>query len=159
MQLKKLLEQWDLNSLKIKAGFLEMEWVPQIEDKAAAWDLYVEMLTRVVTQRLVPDQGREADVLNSAYQLFPLTRDIIKRHGRHCINFAKIAIVVLNQIVRPFTTKWNTQLEGGGVLGEPQALEFRNDLVRLQTDLRKYARLLADLAEVEDLTDLEQVEG
>ncbi|MGH8579974.1 MAG: hypothetical protein ACREVK_07600 [Gammaproteobacteria bacterium] len=159
MQLKKLLEQWDLNSLKIKAGFLEMEWIPQIEDKSAAWDLYAEMLTRVVTQRLVPGQDQEADVLNSAYQLFPLTRDIIKRNGRHCINFAKIAIVVLNQIVRPFTTKWHTQLEGGGVRSEPQALEFRNDLVRLQTDLRKYARLLADLAEVEDLTDLEQVEG
>lgn len=159
MQLKKLLEQWDLSSLKIKADFLEIEWVPQIEDKSAAWDLYVEMLTRVVTQRLVPGQGQEADVLNSAYQLFPLTRDIIKRNGRHCINFAKIAIVVLNQIVRPFTTKWHTQLEGGGVLGEPQALEFRSDLVRLQTDLRKYARFLAHLAEVEDLTDLEQVEG
>lgn len=156
MQLKKLLEQWDLNSLKIKAGFLEMEWVPRDEDKSAAWELYVEMLTRVVTQRLVPGQGEEAAALNSVYQLFPLTRDIIKRNGRHCINFAKIAVVVLNQIVRPFTTKWHAQLEGGG---ESQALEFRNDLVRLQTDLRKYARLLADMAGVEDLTDLEQVEG
>ena len=36
MQLRKLLEQWDLDSLKIKAGFLEMEWVPRDEDKTAA---------------------------------------------------------------------------------------------------------------------------
>jgi hypothetical protein len=47
MQLKKLLEQWDLDSLKIKAGFLETEWVPRDEGRSAAWELYVEILTRV----------------------------------------------------------------------------------------------------------------
>ena len=50
MQLRKLLEQWDLGSLKIKAPFLEMEWVPRDEDKSAAWDLYVELITRVATR-------------------------------------------------------------------------------------------------------------
>lgn len=155
MQLRKLLEQWDLNSLKIKAGFLEMEWVPRDEDKTAAWELYVEMLTRVATQTLTPGEGQEAAALSSVYQLFPLTREIIKRNGRHCINFAKIAVVVLNQIVRPFTAKWHTQLDANRKLGEAQAIEFRVDLLRLQTDLRKYARLLADLAGVEDLTELE----
>ncbi len=29
MQLKKLLETWNLTSLKIKAPFLEMQWGPQ----------------------------------------------------------------------------------------------------------------------------------
>ena len=32
MQLKKLLEKWDLTSLQIKTPFLEMEWQPQDED-------------------------------------------------------------------------------------------------------------------------------
>lgn len=111
MQLRKLLEQWDLDSLKIKAGFLEMEWVPRDEDKNAAWELYVELLTRVATQRLVPAQGTERAALGSIYQLFPLTREIIKRNGRPCANFAKLAVVVLNQIVRPFTTRWHAPLE------------------------------------------------
>ena len=155
MQLRKLLEQWDLNSLKIKAGFLEMEWVPRDADKSAAWDLYVELLTRVTTQRLVPAQGTERAALTSIYQVFPLTREIIKKNGRHCVNFSKIAVVVLNQIVRPFTTKWHGEIEANTPLPQEMAVAFRVDLLRLQTDLRKYTRLLADLAGVEDLTDLE----
>ena len=155
MQLRKLLEQWDLDSLKIKAGFLEMEWVPRDEDKTAVWELYVEMLTRVATQRLTPAQGQELAALSSIYQLFPLTRDIIKKNGRHCINFAKIAVVVLNQLVRPFTTKWHGTLEAGAQLPEEKAMEFRVELARLQTDMRKYVRLLADMAGVEDLSEIE----
>ena len=132
MQFKKLLEQWDLDSLKIKAGFLEMEWVPRDEDRSAAWELYVEMLTRVATQRLTPGQGQEPAALNSIYQLFPLTRDIIKRNGRHCVNFTKIAVVVLNQKVRPFTTKWHGRFEGSENISADRAREFRTDLEQLQ---------------------------
>jgi hypothetical protein len=50
VQLKKLLEKWDLTSLKIHTPFLEMEWEPRDEDKTAAWDLYIELITRVSTQ-------------------------------------------------------------------------------------------------------------
>ena len=155
MQLRKFLEQWDLDTLKIKAGFLEMEWVPRDEDKSAAWDLYVELLTRVATQRLVPAQGTEKAALASVYQLFPLTREIIRRNGRYCINFTKIAVVVLNQIVRPFTTKWHGTLEGVQQITQEQAVTFRVELLALQAELRNYTRLLADMAGIEDLTDLE----
>ncbi len=155
MQFQKLLEQWDLTGLKINAGFLQMEWSPKDEDRTAAWDLYVELLTRVATQQLVPNRGTELAALTSVYQLFPLTRDIIKKNGRHCINFAKIAVVILNQRVRPFTTKWHGQLRDGESLREDQAIQFRQDLLALQSELRKYSRLLADMAGVEDLSALE----
>ena len=36
MKWSKWLENWDMTSLKISAPFLEMEWKPQDEDKAAA---------------------------------------------------------------------------------------------------------------------------
>ena len=49
MQLKKLLENWDLTSLRFKAPFLELNWEPRDEDKDAAWELYVELITRVAT--------------------------------------------------------------------------------------------------------------
>ncbi|MGB7217814.1 MAG: hypothetical protein WBD07_03305 [Vicinamibacterales bacterium] len=155
MQLRKLLEQWDLNSLKITAGFLEMEWVPRDEDKAAAWELYVELLTRVATQDLDPSHGHEKTALESIYHLFPLTREILKRNGRNCINFSKIAVVVLNQVVRPFTAKWHVEFNGDSPLPPEKAKVFRQELQELQDSLRKYARLLADLAGVEDLTRLE----
>ena len=74
--------------------------------------------------------------------------------GRYCINFGKIAVVVLNQKVRPFTTKWHSRVEAGPLSAE-QSQEFRSDLLALQNDLRSYTHLLADMAEVEDITDLE----
>ncbi len=156
MQLKKLLEKWDLTSLTIKTPVLEMEWHPKDEDKTAAWELYVELVTRVATQRLTPDEEEEAAALTSIYELFPLTRATIKHHGRHCINFTRIAVVVLNQKVRPFTAKWHPRAVAGD-LDDSGKKEFRAELRNLQTDLRNYTRLLADLAEVEDLTDLQDV--
>ena len=154
MQLKKLLEQWDLNSLKITAPFMEMEWVPRDEDKSAAWELYVEIITRITTQPMIPGQGLEKAALESVYQLFPLTRGILKAHGRHCINFAKVAVVVLNQVVRPFTSKWHIRMSNAAV-DEAGIAEFRKELAQLQAQLLNYTRLLADLAGVEDLTGLE----
>lgn len=156
MQLKKLLEKWDLTSLKIKTPFLEMDWEARDEDKNAAWDLYVELITRIATQRLAPDEGDEAAALKSVYELFPLTRDTIKRNGRYAINFTRIAVVVLNQKVRPFTAKWHPRVLAGPLDATDRA-SFRVELQKLQSDLRNYTRLLADLADVEDLTDLEAV--
>jgi hypothetical protein len=156
MQLRKLLEQWDLSSLKINAGFLAMEWNPRDEDKTAAWEMYIELITRVATQRLVPDQGDEQAALTSIYQLFALTREIIKKNGRHCINFARIAVIVLNQVVRPFTVKWHRALVDTRKLSAAKRKVFRQELASLQNELRKYTQLLAELAGVEDLTDIEK---
>lgn len=156
MQLKKLLEKWNLTSLRISTGFLEMEWQAGDEDKNAAWELYVELITRVATQYLEPDEGDEAAAMQSIQAMFGLTRTIIIRNGRHSINFARIAVVVLNQVIRPFTARWHMRLENG-MLDEPARKIFRQELRSLQEDLRNYTRLLADIAGVEDLTDLERL--
>jgi len=156
MQLRKLLEKWDLTSLRIKTPFLDMDWEPKDEDKNAAWELYVELITRVSTQRVLPDEGDEAAALQSIHNLFGLTRETIKRHGRYSINFTRIAVVVLNQKVRPFTAKWHRRMLAGP-LADTDRQAFRAELDSLQTDLRNYTRLLADLADVEDMTGLEAV--
>ncbi len=65
MTLNDLLEKWGLTSLKVKAPFLEAEWRPNDEDKTAAWELYVELITRAATQGLDPDEGDEAAALKS----------------------------------------------------------------------------------------------
>jgi hypothetical protein len=145
VQLKKLLEKWDLTSLKITTPFLELEWEPRSEDKTAAWELYVELITRAATQHLDPDEGDEAAALRSIYDLFALTRDTIKRNGRYCINFTPIAVVVLYQKARPFTARWHPRTLQGA-LDEAASNRFRAELRELQTDLRNYTRLLADLA-------------
>lgn len=156
MLFRELLSRWNLKSLKITTPFLEASWSPNDADRTAAWDMYIELITRVTTQQLLPEQGDEARALQSIYELFPLTRATIKNGGRDCRNFTRIAVVVLNQIVRPFTSKWHREFVQG-TPDETKLQEFRSELADLQADLKNYSRLLAELAEVEDLTDLESV--
>ncbi len=155
MKFRKWLENWDMTSLQIKTPFLEAEWKPQDEDKAAAWDLYIELLTRITTQPLAHEHGDEKTALESIYALFPITRQVIKNNGRHCIEFTKIAIVVLNQIIRPFTAKWHRRSVQNDFENTDECALFRKELISLQTKLRKYTKMLADMAGVEDLTELE----
>jgi hypothetical protein len=152
MKLNKWLENWDLTGLKINLGVLETEWQPQEKDREAAWELYVEMLTRIVTQPLPVEQGDEQTALDSVHALFGITREILKRNGRECIQFSKIAVVVLNQIVRPFTAKWHRLALAGALNDEKGRSEFRKELAALQVVLCNYTRALADIAQVEDLT-------
>lgn len=156
MKWKKWLENWDMTSLKINLKFLEMEWTPKEPDKDAAWEMYIELLTRIATQHLKPEHGDETTALQSIYKLFDITRNIIKTHGKDCIEFAKIAIVILNQVIRPFTAKWHKESLAGSFKDAEKCNLFRKELSILQTDLSKYTQMLADMAGVEDLTELEE---
>lgn len=158
MKWGKWLEHWDMTSLKIKAPFLEMDWNPQDEDKSAAWELYVELLTRITTQQLDDTHGDEKTALNSVFSIFSITREVMKHNGRNCIEFTKIAVIVLNQIVRPFTAKWHGLAVGGAFDDAEKCREFRHELAGLQKALKVYTKMLADMAGVEDLTELENDE-
>jgi len=157
MKRRAFLEKWGLSGLKIKAGFLEGEFAPNDPDREAAWELYIELLTRVTTQSLLPEEGDEKAALDSIHATFPLTREILRRRGSGCGEFAKLAIPVLNQVIRPFTAKWH-RLSLASAFSDPKkCAEFRDDLTALQPYLRSYTAALADMAAVEDLTNLEQV--
>ncbi|MCL1078613.1 hypothetical protein L2734_10670 [Parashewanella spongiae] len=158
MKFGQWLDNWSMTSLKIKTPFLDMEWKPQEEDKAAAWDLYIELLTRITTQKLDDNHGDEKTALTSVFSLFSITRDVMKSNGRHCIEFTKIAIIVLNQIVRPFTAKWHGLSVNGAFNDQEKCEEFRVELAELQGVLKIYTKMLADMAGVEDLTELESDE-
>lgn len=156
MKWKKWLENWDMTSLKIKTSFLEMDWNPQTADQDAAWELYIELLTRITTQELGDDDGDEALALNSIHKIFDLTREIIKKYKRDCLEFSKIAIVVLNQIIRPFTAKWHRKMLQG--LDDTGKQLFRSELKQLQKQLMTYTQMLGQMAGVEDVNDLTQLE-
>jgi len=86
---------WGLGKIKLNIGFAEAEFELKPDDRAAAWDLYVEMLPRIVTQPLPDEDGDEKTALESVHTLFKTTRDILKARGAHCVEFTKVAIVVL----------------------------------------------------------------
>ena len=149
-------KKWQLESLKITTPFAQAVWHPLEADSDAAWELYIELLTRITTQRLAPEDGDEKTALDSIYSLLPLTRSIIKHYGRDCLEFTKLAIIVLNQVIRPFTAKWHRIANEGGFENEAICLEFREDLADLQIFIQGYTQALADMAGVEDLTQLEE---
>lgn len=149
------LDKWSMRSLRVKTPLLEMEWAPRDADKAAAWEMYVELLTRVSTQPLPHTLGSESAALASVHSLFPTTREVLRRHGRDAREFTRIAIVVLNQIVRPFTTRWHAIDRSGALHDDPaQRAAFRTELAALVEQLVRYTQMLADMADVEDLTTL-----
>lgn len=157
MKWKKWLENWDMTELKITTSFLEMNWNPQTADQDAAWELYIELLTRITTQSIDDDYGDEESALISIKSIFNLTRDIIKKYKRDCIEFTKIAIVVLNQVIRPFTTRWHKiSLKG---FTDEDRIRFRQELKDLQNILNRYTKMLGEMAGVERVNDLVELEN
>lgn len=155
MKWRDLFENWDLSGIKLNLQFAEIEFKPNPQDEIAAWNMYVELITRVSTQRLLPDQGDEKTALDSIHNLFDITRDILHKDGMKCKEFTKLSVIVLNQVVRPFTAKWH-KLSIAGAFNDPEQCGiFRAELEELQNRLRSYTKLLADMAKVEDLTDIQ----
>ena len=159
MNLGDLFRKFHLEKVKLNLAVVRADVSFEAADKDAAWELYIEMLTRIVTQPLPYDVGDDKTALDSVYSLFPITREILRRHGRSTVNFSMVAIPVLNQVVRPFTAKWHRESLAGAFEDNDKCREFREELATLQEELRNYNRMLAEIAGVEDLTDLEQVEG
>ncbi len=155
MELGNLFKNFHLEKVSLNLSAVQLEMSFEDADKDAAWELYVEMLTRIVTQPLPLEAGDDQTALDSVYSLFQTTRDILRRHGRESIRFSKVAIPVLNQVVRPFTAKWHRESLDGAFDDEARVAKFRTELEDLRLDLLNYNRMLAEIAEVEDLTDLE----
>lgn len=154
MKMQKLFENWDMTGLKLNLGFLETEWEPQIKDSEAAWEMYVELLTRIATQPLSDDLGTETSALDSVYSLFGITRDILRKYGKDSIGFAKIAIIILNQVLRPFTARWHKLSVEGAFQDPNQVSIFRSELQDLQVNLQNYMGMLAEIAGVEEISSI-----
>jgi len=83
----------------------------------------------------------------------------MKKYDKECMQFfLKISAPVLNQVIRPFTAKWHKFSLEGYLEEQEYRDKFREELEGLQTELRKYMGILAEMAGIEDLTDLERVD-
>lgn len=153
MRLIDWLKRFHLDKLKINTGLLNADFTLNDADQKAAWELYIELVTRIATQPLENKDGDEKTALNSIYSLFPITREILKSNGRQCLQCSRIAVLILNQIVRPFTAHWHGRLVNheldSGKDNENNLKEFRHSLIELQADLINYTGMLGEMAGVE----------
>ncbi len=149
-------------------------WEPDEAEVEAAWEMYIELATRISTQPLREDEGVLREALESLYQLFPTAREILRRHGptvarkkgRGEHSFAELAVYVLNYGLRPLLAKWHPLLADHEArrsedcspveheVAWERAGELREALEQLRLSLLEYANLLAEVAGVEPLIAL-----
>jgi hypothetical protein len=155
-------------NLPFGLGGVEQNWEPSDEERRAAWELYVELATRVATVPLETETGLQREALTSLYTLFAITREILRRYGpevaqpKHegAASFGTLAVTILNEALRPLLTKWHPRLqdhedqrpaETTRVAWERQwehIDELKGELAAVRHTIDQYSTLLAEVAEV-----------
>lgn len=78
MPVKKISVSFDFPFSPIK---LSADWEPSDQERQAAWEMYVELATRVTVVELPGDRGLVREALTSYYSLFATTREILRKYG------------------------------------------------------------------------------
>lgn len=146
-------------------------WKPDVNEQNAAWELYIELITRISVVGLAPDEGLLRESLTSLYIIFTTTRDILRTYGPAIarpkadgtIAFGVLALHVLNYALRPVLTTWHpllldyehTRPAARSVFAHEQQWEraaaLRQALQDTQHILLAYAAILAEVANVPPL--------
>jgi hypothetical protein len=155
-------------------GEISGTWEPADAERSAAWELYLELVTRVSVEELAPDEGFLREALSSLYTFFGTTRDILRRYGPDIapplapghISFAVLAVTVLNRVLRPLLASWHPRLaayesqrpEGRDPVVWEREWEheeaLREAIAEVRGALMSLARTLQEVAGVSDLIDL-----
>jgi hypothetical protein len=166
----------ELESVKVNIklpciGTIEGTWKPNEDEKNAAWELYVELITRISVVELDSEEGLLREALSSLYSLFAITRNILKTYGTSVakpkggssISFGYLSIAILNTVLRPVLAKWHPllldhesrkQQNVSTVAHEKEwenYKELRQVLNTTRLILMQYANLLAQVADVPNL--------
>lgn len=141
-------------------GGIEGTWEPERPERDAAWELYVELVTRVSVVDLAPEDGRVREALTSFYQLFGITRDILRRYGPAVargsatrITFGRIAVAMLNGVIRPVLAHWHPRLMAYEETRPPEVDKVTHErswehIEELRAEIDRARRALTDIAEL-----------
>lgn len=159
-------------SLKLPyIGDIQGTWEPDEAERDAAWEMYVELITRISVAELKPDEGLLREALSSLYSLFDTTRQILRKYGprvaqpkgKERISFGYVAVAILNTVLRPVLAKWHPLLldheaKKSASLSPSEHEsrweryeELRQVLNGVRTVLIQYAELMAEVAGVPSL--------
>jgi hypothetical protein len=175
-------------SLKLGVFSAEGTWKPNKEERAAAWEMYVELITRISVAELRPEEGLLRETLSSLHSLFGTTREILRKHGpavagqsykdgegelilgEKGLSFGYLAVFILNVVLRPALAKWHPSLldyENTRAVGVSpsdherhwaQSEEMRRQLNDVRAFLVSFSQYLAQAAGVPSLI-IEREEG
>lgn len=152
-------------------GKIEGTWEPDESERRAAWEMYVELITRVAVVELQPDEGLLREALSSLYSLFQTTRKILRDYGPAIaqpkgeseLSFGYLAVAILNDVLRPVLAKWHPILQDYESTRPAHLSSFKYEQqwdkkedLRMALEvarrvLTEYANLLAEVANVPSL--------
>ncbi|MEU6559240.1 hypothetical protein [Nocardia nova] len=156
-------------AVKLKLPFLGEvtgTWEPVQAERRAAWELYVELITRVTVVELRPGEGLVREALSSLYSIFGSTREILRKYGPElaprggadAVTFGFLSVAVLNGALRPLLAKWHPAL-AAWESRRPDDVDpvqherdwdrlpaLRSELATTRAALADLARVLADVA-------------
>lgn len=166
----------ELTSVQVKLKLpyiLEIEgtWKPDKNQRNAAWEMYVELITRISVAELKPDEGLLREALSSLYTLFYTTRNILRKYGPSIaqtrgeanLSFGHLSVAILNFVLRPYLSKWHpllldyesTKKRSVSPLEHEKQWEkyeeLRQELNNVCNILIEYANILAQVAKVPSL--------
>jgi hypothetical protein len=121
-------------------------------DRRVAWEIYIELSSRVATQPLDDEEGIEATALGSIAGIFDTGRKIMRESGRNAGASSALLLALLNQRLRRFTAPWHKYKEEGRLSDPAMAGRLRVELGELQLELRAVTDLFALMAGIPPLT-------
>jgi hypothetical protein len=147
-------------------GEISGTWAPDEAERRAAWELYVELVTRVAVVQLGSAGGLLREALSSLREVFGITREILRRYGpavapktaEQEISFGYLAVGVLNGALRPLLAVWHPTLAAYEATRPPglspvdwerqwsRAEELRAELAATRELLVEFARTLGEVA-------------
>jgi hypothetical protein len=162
-----------VDSVKVEIGLpaigkIEGTWVPDESEQSAAWELYIELITRISITSPEAQGFLLRESLSSLHSLFATTRAILRRYGpsvarpkgKNVLSLGYLAVTILNSVLRPFLSKWppllldyeTTKPDNVSTLTHEQRWEyyseFHQSLRTVQKALIEYADVLAEVAKV-----------
>jgi hypothetical protein len=158
--------------VKLDLKFLSIggTWEPNDAERKAAWELYVELVTRISVVPFRDGIAREA--LTSLNSLFGQSREILRRYGPEVAepkpdgeyNLGFLTVAMLNFALRPVLSYWHPELqvwETARPVGMPvkthedawpRIVELRVALDQTRVVLTTYATVLGTACGLPDLS-------
>jgi hypothetical protein len=155
--------------LDLRVLSIEGTWEPNDVERVAAWELYIELITRISVVRL--EEGILREALTSMYALFGRAREILRSHGPEIAepkpdgeyNLGYLTVAMLNLVIRPLLSYWHPELEAWEARRPPAMSlkmhedswprigELRDRLGQAEITLADYATTLAKACAVPNL--------
>jgi hypothetical protein len=153
-------------------------WKPDEKEQQAAWEIYVELVTRVGVAGLQPDEGLLRESLSSLHVIFTTTRDILRKSGPAIarpksdgnLSLGTLTIHLLNFALRPVLAKWHPLLKDWEHTRDPSVSELQHERNWARTAelrqalhdtrhiLQEYTTLLAQVAGIPPLVVMNEEE-